>query len=336
MKRVALLLAAASLAAGCTGPDRTLDVDFKEVPSNVVLGAQTSPPPDAPLGPPTAPPIGALPPPPSVITLPPPPFDVPPPGRSSRPPAPAPTGPACPAVDPLRAPAVEAPASISRPPAEGQYLFRNVGTFETSGADAQRGAFPALSLRTVNRALESPEGFVFDVTESLAGFSTTTSYSVVTTTPLGSPDGPGLYLARVRTRDSAGKEADFQPRPPLLLAAFPLVRGARVESRGVDPTTAAAMTCTSTVTGKARVDACGEPLDSWTIDLTDGRYISRQPDGRSQDLEFSATYAVGTQFGGLVLRETSAFAGTQNGAGVSRTNTATINQVPRAAPGPQP
>ena len=55
-----------------------------------------------------------------------------------------------------------------------------------------------------------------------------------------------------------------------------------------------------------------------------------------EELEFSSTYAVGTQYGGLILRETVAFTGTVDGAGVSRTNTATVSQQPTPAGGPQP
>lgn len=334
MNRVVLLLAAASLAAGCGGPDRPLSVGFKEVPSNVVLGAQGS---AAPVAPPAGPatagpaPLVAPPPPPSVITLPPPSFELPDAGRPVAPPVPQPSAPACPSVDPLRAPAVEAPATVSVRPARAQYVFRNVGTFQVSGSDARRGAFPALSLRTVSGALEGEDGFVFDVAETLGDITTTTTYRVVERQPLGSAVPSGLYVARVVSRAGDGQQSTFEPIPSLRLAAFPLVRGSRVESRGVDARTQTAMSFVSTVTGKARVDACGEPLDSFTLDLTEGRLISPR-----QDLDFTASYAVGTQYGGLVLRETVAFAGTDGEAGVSRSNTSTISQVPRTTPGPQP
>ena len=333
MNRVLPLLAAACLAAGCGGPDDPLSVGFKEVPSNVVLGAQSSPSP-APVVVPSVgsqPPSFTLPPPPSVVTLPPPTFDVPDPVRPVAPPVPQPTGPACPVVDPLKAPAVEAPAPVELRPAKAQYVFRNLGRFEVSGADARSGAFPARSLRTVSGPLETANGFLFDVAETLGDVTTTTTYDVVQRQPVGSPFAPGLYIAKIVSRDSSGQESVFEPAPELQLAAFPLVRGARVESRGVDPRTQTAMSFVSTVTGKARVDACGEPLDSFTLDLTEGRLISP-----TQDLEFTSTYAIGTQYGGLVLRETVAFAGQDGDAGVSRTNTSTISQVPTAQAGPQP
>lgn len=322
MNRLPLLLTAVALTAACAGPDRPLTVDFKEVPSDVVLGAQRSPAPASTARP--APSVVVLPPPPSVVTLPPPPFEMP--VAEPRPSlAPVPTEIPCGKADPLKAPSLEAPPTISARPAAAQYRFRNVGQFEVSGADARRGSFPATSLRTVSGALEADNGsgFLFTVTELLGQVTTTKTYTVVTSQPLPTDPAPGLYLYDVTSRSTDGQESTFTPVPSLPLATFPLTRGAAVEARGVDPVTGTAMTYTSTVTGKVRVDACGEPLDSWVLSLTDGRLIS--PDA---DLEFSATYAVGTQFGGILLQDSEVFAGTVGDAGVSRANTSTISQVP--------
>lgn len=316
------------LTTACAGPDRPLSVDFKEVPSNVVLGAQTSPTPSSTASP--APTVIVLPPP-SVVTLPPPPFEIPPQGRPAAPPAPLPTAAPCPTADPREAPALEAPTRITAPPAQAAYVFRNVGTFEVSGADARRGTFPALSLRTVSGALEADDGsgFLFTTQELLGDVTTTTTYLVAVTQPLPTDPAPGLYVYDVTSRGSDGQESVFTPVPSLQLAAFPLVRGAVVEARGADATTGTVMTWRSTVTGKARVDACGTPLDSWVLDLTEGRLVSP-----TQDLAFDATYHVGTQYGGVILRDSVAFAGTDGDAGVSRSNTATIRSEPR--PGVQP
>lgn len=299
---------------------------FKEVPSDVVLGAPTTTP--APDTGPADDSSGLVVLPPSIVTLPPPPFEI-----SERPPPPAPSRPACPSADPLRAPSVEAPSTIDAPPVNGQYLFRNQGTFDVSGPEARRGAFPATSLRTVVVVSRSEDGRVFDfsVSEVLGDITTKTTYRVVNTPALGAAaEGTadaGLYIRQIESTRPSGERAVFTPTPDLPLAALPLVRGAKVEARGVDPTTATTMSFTSTVAGKARVDACGEPLDSFTLELTEGTLLSPR-----QDLEFAATYAVGTQFGGLILRETVAFTGTDGDAGVSRTNTATISQEPRLSP----
>jgi hypothetical protein len=60
------------------------------------------------------------------------------------------------------------------------------------------------------------------------------------------------------------------------------------------------------------------------LDLTAGKLLSR-----TQNLDFASTYALGTEYGGLMLRERTAYAGTDNGDGVSRTNTATVSVAPK-------
>ncbi|MCU1675180.1 MAG: hypothetical protein JWN77_3293 [Frankiales bacterium] len=320
MKRLPLALGALVLVTACGGPDRSLSLGFKEVPSDVVLGAQTSPSPSAPVASAPAVPAVPLPPPPSVVTLPPPPFEVPQAGPEPAPPAPLPTAAACPPADPLAAPKLEAPPTITRPPATAAYLFDNVGTFSVSGANARKGTFPARTLRIVSNVANGSGGMTYDVAERIGDITTTTSYRVTT----GAPVDNGLFITRTTYRRANGEVATFTPTPPLELAALPLVRGATTDQRAVDPDTQTAMSFTSTVEGKSRVVACGEPLDSWTVHLTEGRLISP-----SQDLDFDSTYTIGTQFGGLVLRDAIAFTGMDGSVGVQRSNRATISTVPK-------
>jgi hypothetical protein len=229
----------------------------------------------------------------------------------------------CATANPLQAPPREAPTSISVSPAKASYVFRDVGSYSVSGADARKGTFPTTSLRTVSNIARSSSGFTFEVAELLGEVTTTTTYDVVTSSPVPAALPPGIYIERVVSRQGQATSS-FESAPELELAAFPLTRGASVTASGTDPRTATSMTFTSTVSGKARVDACGKPLDSWVLDLTAGKLFSP-----TQNLDFSSTYNLGTQYGGLMLRERTAFAGTDNGDGVSRTNTATISTSPK-------
>lgn len=325
-RRLPLLLVGLVLVAGCGTPDRPLDLGFKEVPSDVVLGAQTSPKP-APVT--SVRPVTAvpLPPPPSVVTLPPPPFDVPAPTAvAPSPPPPLASAPSCPAGDPLAAPKLEAPATVAKPPVQAAYLFDNIGTFRVSGADTRSGTFPVRTVRLFNRITRaSPGSFSYDVSERIGDTTTTTTFSVVTDARLPGQEN-GVYTTRMTYRRADGTTATFSPTPALKLAALPLIRGARTDQKAVDPQTQTAMSFTSTVEGKARVLACGEPLDSWTVHLTQGRLISP-----TQDLEFDATYQLGTQFGGIVIRDSVAFTGTDGAAGVQRSNRASIAAVPKSS-----
>jgi hypothetical protein len=307
------------LAAACAGPQHHVDIGFKEVPSDVVLGAHATPTTAPSTGVQPAHTESVAPPPPAVVALPPPTFEV-----ASGPPLPTSSPVACATADPLQAPAREAPPSISAPPAKASYVFRTVGTYSTSGADARKGAFPTTSVRTVgNIVRSSSSSFSYDVSELLGTVTTTTTYDVVGASLLPAAQPAGLYLEQVRSVSGASTST-FTPSPELELASFPLVRGASVSAKGVDPQTATTMQFTSTVAGKTRVDACGTPLDSWVLDLTAGKLLSP-----SDNLDFTASYDVGTQYGGLFLRDRSDFRGTDSNGGVDRTLTATITTMPK-------
>lgn len=316
-RRLPLLLLSLLLAA-CGAPERTLDLGFKEVPSDVVLGAQSSPAPTA--GPVAVPP----PPPPSVVTLPPPPYEIPSTVTEPSPPPPLPSPTACPAPDPLQAPSLEAPSTVTKPPVQAAYVFDNRGTYAVGGPDARKGAFPTRTVRFFNGITQlSPGTFEYDVSERI-GETTTTSRYRVATDGIAPVQESGLFLVRMTYRRADGVSATFNPTPPLRITSLPLVRGATSDQSAVDPQTQTAMSFTSVVEGKARVYACGQPLDTWTVHLTKGRLLS--PD---QDLEFDSTYQLATQFGAIVVQDVVAFRGTDAGVGVQRANRATIATTPR-------
>ena len=320
MNRLPLLAGVLVLLAGCGSPERPLNLGFKEVPSDVVLGDQRSPTPaPSPTG---AGPVAL---PPSIVTLPPPPFELPPPGPEPSPAPPLPTAPACPQPDLLAAPKLEAAPTVGKPPVQAAYLFDNTGTYSVSGADSRKGEFPRTTLRIFNRIQRFSAGsFSYDVSERIGDTTTTTTYSVSTDASLPGQSN-GIFLTKMTWLRADGTTEAFTPVPGLQLAAFPLVRGATSDQNAVDPQTQTAMSFTSTVEGKARVFACGEPLDTWTLHLTKGRVISP-----TQDLEFDSTYQLATQFGGIVVSDAVAFRGQDGDATVQRSNRATIAQVPRS------
>lgn len=316
-----LVVSALLLVTACGAPDKPLKLGFKEVPSDVLLGAQTSPTPVRPVGPVSTVP---LPPPPSVVSLPPPPFEVPTQtGRDPVPPPTLPSAPSCPADNPLAAPKLEAPSSIGKPPVAGAYLFDNLGTFTVSGANARSGVFPPRSLRVIGNVMGQPGAFTYDVAERVGDTTITTTFGVKAQAALPGEE-PGVFILRMTFQRADGRTSDFTPTPPLKLAALPLVRGAMTQQRGVDAQTQSVMTFRSTVEGKARVFACGEPLDSWTVHLEEGTFLST-----TQDLEFDSTYQLGTQFGGIVLRDLVVFRGQDGESTVQRSNRATIASVPK-------
>jgi hypothetical protein len=335
--RLALVVTMALLAAGCAGPREKLEVGLKEFPSDVVLGAHKTAeapvflPPDAlPLVTPIVPagvgPTHALTP--TSLPLPPPP---------------------CPSADPLSAPKDPALTSVTQAPVAATYPFRNDGSFEISGANAQKGLLPISSSRTIGNVVDKGKGsFTYDVTSVFNGTTTVTSYR---NEPLGTSDafGPGIYITRI-TETTGTTTSTFDPTPDLLLLKFPIEVGTSWQTAGVDQTSKVGMAFTGTIHNKARVDACGEFLDGFTVVINghlgdcqsvaspDPRVPGPQPvcppDNGGQQVSptepssFGATYVFGTQFGGITLQEHIVTDSQHSGSSDHVDNLATISKVP--------
>jgi hypothetical protein len=136
------------------------------------------------------------------------------------------------------------------------------------------------------------------------------------------PLSAGLYITKVQ---GSGDTVPFTPPAPgILLAKYPLAVGSSIDSTATDGTTT--MTFHSTIGQKATVYACGTPLDSWTIELTNGRVATANG---PQVVEFSATYQVGTQYGGLILSDVTAVSGNQGATHVERQLSTSITEEPK-------
>lgn len=342
-RNVAVLLAAlAVLATGCAGPKEPLEIGLKEVPSQVILGSQTEDAPPAVFLPPDALPI-RLPSVPAGVAEPPAPF--------APTTAPAPASP-CPAADPLSAPKVEALNGIFAPPVPATYPFRNRGTFEISGANAQKGVLPESSTRTIKEVVDSGGGrFRFQVESRFGATSTITGYKVE---PSGTsePGGSGLYITAITTTTD-GQSSTFDPQPDLLLLRLPVEIGNEWQTAGVDQRSGTAMVFTGTTGVKDRVDACGTFLDAHTVTIN-GRIGECQdvaapdpavpdpqpacppvPPGQAVSADsstsFEGVYRIGTQYGGITLGESITTTTQQRSSSVNRKNTATISEPPRRA-----
>lgn len=342
----ALLALVAVILAACGRPAEPLDIGIREIANDIVLGGGdeevTAP---APV-PPTAVSVSL---PQTTSEQAEPRFDPPPPPPEQRPqdsptppppppPPPPPEPETCPQADPRDAPKVEAPTDRAIPPVEAAYTYRNDGAFTVSGANANEGEFTAPTTWEVKDVEEADNGdFTYAVEAELGGTTTTTTYRVrnepTVTDPTGAvaqadpEQGRGLYMIRLESTGPDGDQSSFQPATPLLLLPFPATQADEQDVTGTDPTTGTTMSYHLTVAGKNRVDACGEPLDAVRVELTNGRIV-----GPNMQVEFAAIYDFGTQYGGLMLRDQFEIAGTEGLNTVSRTNTATINDVPRRRP----
>jgi hypothetical protein len=297
MRALRLTIAAAVLGlSACGGPRRPIEVNVKEFPGDVAIGKKPSAEPATTIPPAVNPePIGFpsfLQPPAAFRTV----------GASITSDPPATTTPStrrpCATADPFASPRLEAPKSPLAPPAPNALVYRNNGTFEVSqrGGPVVKGAYPELSTRRIESHRLANGTFEYVVKEPSGTSLTATTYRLDL--------AKGLYLLEVATTMADGSVDRFHATPSdaLPLLTFPVVPGTQIGGIGLDPATATSMSIVGTVVGKARVDACGSWLDTWEVQVTEGRIT-----GPNKQLHFTATYDIGTQYGALSVRDTVAY-----------------------------
>ena len=312
---IGIALVAGILATACGAPP-SLPVGVKEYPADIVYGDAAKPEPPPPV--PAADPAPAFP----GFLAPP----APRPNRSTTPPTP-PTAPtttavaaACPEDDPLVVPEAEAPPEVRGEPTEGNYPFRQHGQAIVDG-EVVATLPPQAPRRLDNYRQLALSSYRFDVTVSEFEAATSTTYEVARR---GAENG--LYIAQIRSSDPFGTSA-FTPSAPVKMLPFPANTGLRWSSAGTDPLHGITLSIHGLVLGKTRVNACGTPLDAWLVEVGEDPQTG-QPSrivGPDKSVVITGTYAVGTQFGGLILAEDITLRGSDSGEPVEITTTATIN-----------
>ena len=302
------------LSTAC-GPKHSTELAMKQYSTDIVFGTQSRPAPAPPVA--GAEPAPAFP----SFIVPPPPSPTTPAGSlpttTSRPAGPPAATRACPPDDPFVFPQDPATSAVFRPPTAGSYTFRQEGNVTVSGAPAI--ALPAQSIRRVGNVTGTPAtGLNFDVAIESLGDTTTTTYQARQST--GDPTLDGVFITHVVTRRASGSIDEFAPANGVRILPLPAAAGATWNDVGTDPVRGTSMVVQGTVDAdKARVNACGTPLDAWGVQVS-GRLL-----GPNKDLTLTAAYAVGTQLGGFVLREQVSLSGTDGGSSVHLTSAATIN-----------
>lgn len=320
--RWASLPAVLALAlSACAGPRAPLQIDSKGIPVDIVLGEQDRPsyPPNLNPGPVGFP--GFLGPP------------IPRPKPGVQPPSPAPSE-ACPRANVFDSPLLVARLAAPEPPVEAAYSFRNEGSFQVGpGAPS---AYPPITRRTVSevRPIAGEDNFEFDVSIRLVDDTTTTTYRVLNS---GTTPDRGVFIARIITERSDGTDA-FVPTTPIKLLPFPgpeagtnledeteALVGREYRSSGTDPITQTTMFLEARIAAsKARVDACGDWVDGFEVEVLQGRIV-----GPTKQIDFTGRYVIAPQYGGLVVEDQIEMEGREGLEQLSSTNRARINVVPR-------
>jgi hypothetical protein len=322
-------------ASACAGPRTPVAVGIKEFPTDVLLGMgednltplekspiETNPVVVPPRRPRTNVPLGT--------------------------PAPTPKV-HCPEADPLSAPKQEATNRTIVPPVETSYTFRTKGSVDIDGKSSQLAPQAVRTIQNVERLDEST--FTFEVLDELGTEKTLQRYRVV---QRGSLDEAvkgetGIFITETVRGDGTDEPTTYTWEPPITLLRFPIEHGDTwdVHSTALDGQVVQRFSARIGDTdpdseedpdplpqpgeSKVRVDACGEYIDAWNVNIgvsdatgePSGRYV-----GPETLFTFADTYAIASQYGGVVVMEHRTAEGDSAGAAIKSDRTSTINLVP--------
>ena len=358
-----LVLAAIALVAGCAGPMEKLNVDVHGVGSNITLGAQNEavakvalPPamlPLSPTSPNLPPPVlqpstkpGVLPQPPSGPCPEPPPLQIPALEAGSdatKPPVPATyhyrakgswtvgsqksTYPSDITVTIANITRHTVPSPSTNTPGSDFFEFDVATKVRTVVTIAHYRIVPAAGNPAYQQVPPVQPGQVFG-TPGAPTQPPSPAPQVQPTIPnlpyvaVGAPAQPGVYLVSV---SNGGAPTVYNGDSGMLLATLPMTEGNGFQSTA---TAGSQQVEYAAVVGKrARVNACGTYLDSWTIHLTGTVTQANADEGPSVAVD--DVYQFAPQFGGLMLEsaeKTTSSSG--NTVQVAKTVTMTINSVP--------
>lgn len=196
-----------------------------------------------------------------------------------------------------------APSEVEGRPAEGRYRWPMEGYQEVETIGRVR--MPPFAFRSVFDVQDTSDGYSFVVEERELTFGSKfivrTTYEVITETGLADEtDDRGIYLTKIERfhPDDSSSNREFNPSPAILLLPLPAALGNEINSVGADPVSFEVMRLEGGVTERRRVDACGEPMDTFYIEAQQTRVAA---DGSSSTRKFD--YGIATNLGGMIIVE---------------------------------
>jgi hypothetical protein len=207
----------------------------------------------------------------------------------------------CPAA-PLTAFPEAATTEITNKPKAGGYKWKVAG--QQMVPTVGKVVLPPFVTRKVSDVEDTPQGFSFAVAERElvfgSAFTVKTTYEVRRRPVPLSTQEPGLYLTRIERTHStdSGSNSVFNPSPPVLILPTPVIIGTQIESTGIDAASLEVLRNHGLVTGRKRIDACGEPVDAFFVKATQ-EFVGT--DGGLTRREFR--YGIATSRGGLPVIE---------------------------------
>jgi hypothetical protein len=346
MRTPRLVIVVALLALTACGPAIPLNTGLKEASSDILFGHPPASPPPPPL-----PQVRILP---APLELPPPIPGAPPATFAAVPAAPVTS---CPDASPSAVPAVEAPASASVPPAAATYDFRYRGSLTLSPGQVgqQVTNVPASGTRQViptSQPSAIDGSYTYSVVETFNGQQLKTDFAVYPAghtlsgaqalVPSRTPDA-GIYFTgyTLSKAGSTDPPTQFTPEPPIQVDVFDDSPGQTWQGgAGTDPVDEQTLTVdgnanangttSSVVTGRVRVNACGELIQAWEVQLA-GTFSDARGAPRNPAETYTLALDFATQYGGISVQDHLHLQDHDPQTGQARTYdlTATIDQTPK-------
>jgi hypothetical protein len=310
-----LLLCVLLALTACAGPKERLDFGGKSVPINVAFGKPPAakgykPPPGTTLQPAPG----------GVGVVPFVPRSAVPSGTAAPVPLPTQSAVDCPAQDPFKFPRREATNVVENDAPEGEFPFRTTGSYTVNG---KKTPYTQIVFETVKRLEPDATGRKrFSVHSTLLGVAYTITYVV---TPPPDPNVPGEVGLESIVQNSAGSAgASFTPAKPLRLLQLRAEQGVTWTDATSDPLSASSAYVNGTISGKARINACGQPVEAWKTQITQ-RLVTP-----GQDITSTRTLYIATGYGGLLVGDETSYTGSAGGDTVSGQSTTLIDVDPAA------
>lgn len=230
----------------------------------------------------------------------------------------------CPTAGPDVHPDNPVTVFATTPPKAGTYFVHNDGKFtignpplQTTFQAPKHGLFQIKNVVQTEDDTSQVNGptqvITWDLVQDGLGGSTTTTYrttfspSPVVSTVLQAAQqahAPSGELDLVRLQIESGKtKVDFQPNPPVTLMAFKNGQGTSWNSAGIDQRDGTSMVVQGSITKRTNVDLCGKVYD--TFEVVSNEQVANLRTGLTSrtDPNDPNVYDVGTQYGGLFLRQ---------------------------------
>lgn len=293
------LLICLLLLSAC-GPKTPLELDLRtvsiSVPRLLTPAIELVPPATTP------PPIQLPPPPPLTTVL---------PTTPTYPPLPTtpPPAPACPQAGPLAVPAKPASLTVPAPPAAGSYVQASTGSYAGSASTPATGSLAGqISVvvksqpTTTSLAGQRVDSWQVIRTDPARNSTAAEAYQLIQPSTAPGATAGGIYLVGLGWQDPVRGRLSFEPvGNPLQILPLPVQvasNNTQYANSATDPNTLTTLSIIRNVTGRKRIDICGQLIDTFRVEITGTLTTSNRQD------QLSWTQHLATAYGGAEVEDT--------------------------------